>query len=113
MSASPHWFFPFFRLQTVQEAELELMMLQQTHEKVVMQQEAARVARELDQQQLLALLQQQQHAAQQEQVSGREGLGSMEWMLGGAVPCLAAEAVGGFSSAGLLPAWHMADECCS
>eukprot|EP00775_Hariotina_reticulata_P007058 gene7058-7272_t len=62
------------KLQTVQEAELELLMLQQTHEKVVMQQEAARVARELDQQQLLALLQRQQHAAEREQVEQSVGL---------------------------------------
>lgn len=57
-----------FRLETAQEAELDLMMLQHAHNRVTLQQEATRVARELDQQQLFALLQQQQQAAAQEQV---------------------------------------------
>lgn len=44
-------------------------MLQQAHERVVLQQKAAQVARDLDQQQFMSLVQQQQQAAAQEQVS--------------------------------------------
>ncbi|WIA34747.1 hypothetical protein OEZ86_013055 [Tetradesmus obliquus] len=61
-------------LETAQDAELDLLLLQQAQERVNMQQEAVRVARELDQQQLLALLQQQQQAAAQEQVEQSAGL---------------------------------------
>jgi type II secretory pathway pseudopilin PulG len=96
----------------VQEAELELLLLQQTHEKVVLQQEAARVARELDQQQLLVLLQQQQQAAQQEQVSRPERDGRKDAVLlcGPAWPQVSGGVSANQGGTCAAPGWHLAGE---